>query len=138
MIKDCHVGVKGVIRVGDKCLVLRRNDGTLTYWDAPGGRVDDDESLTETLTRELSEELPCLKNYQIGKVVDAYRLGKNIKDGRGLVFIFYRVDAEPFEVELTDVHEGYVWVTKDDVSQLLTSEPNIEQGYYDAIVAALD
>lgn len=137
MIKDCHVGVKGVICVGDKCLVLKRNDGTLLYWDAPGGRVDDDESLKETLTRELSEELPCLKSYSIGKVVDAYRLGKNIKDGRGLVFVFYRVDAEPFEVELTDVHEGFVWVGKEDVHTLLTSGPHIEQGYYDAIVAAL-
>jgi len=137
MIKDCHVGVKGIVKVGDRCLVLQKGEGESAYWDIPGGRIDDNETLLETLARELAEELPSLKQFRIEGVVDAYRLSKNIADNRGLVLVFYRVDAAPFKIELSKEHVGYRWVTKDDVQQLLENGPRIERGYYDAIVTTL-
>ena len=138
MIKDCHVGVKGIVKVGNKCLVLQKGEGGDDYWDLPGGRIDDEETLEETLSRELSEELPSLKDYEIGGVVGAYRLSKNIDEEKALILIFYRVNAEEFEVKLSNEHASYKWVTKGNISELLESDISIEQGYYDAIVKALD
>ncbi len=137
MIKDCNVGVKSIVCVDEKCLVLQKGTGESAYWDIPGGRIDDNETLEETLRRELSEELPSMWKYTIGDVLGAYRLSKDIVDGKALVLIFYSVKAEPFEVILSDEHSDYKWVTRDTVSELLSSDTHIEMGYYDAITRAL-
>ena len=138
MIKDCHIGIKGIIRVGDACLVLQKGSGNDAYWDVPGGRIDDNEALEETLTRELREELPGIKEFSIGEVVGAYRLPKNIVDNRGLVFIFYKVDAESFDVVLSNEHDGYRWVTKETVSELLDSPVSITPDLYSYLVGLLE
>jgi 8-oxo-dGTP diphosphatase len=137
MVKDCHVGVKGVVRVGDECLVLKKKTEYGGYFDIPGGRIDDGETLTETLRRELSEELPTLGVYSVAGPIEAYRLSKNIEDDRGLVLIFYLVDAEPFTVALSNEHDGHLWVDIDTVQDLLREEYTIEEGYYNAITRAL-
>jgi 8-oxo-dGTP pyrophosphatase MutT (NUDIX family) len=138
MIRDCHVGVKGIVRVDDKCLVLQKGTGKNAYWDIPGGRIDNDETLEDTLSRELSEELPSIKGYKVGSVVGAHRLSKDIDDNKALVLIFFIVDVEDFEVELSSEHNNYRWVDKNNVSELLETDISIEHGYYDAIVKALD
>ncbi len=138
MIKDCQVGIKGIVCVGDACLVLESGSGALAYWDVPGGRIDDDESLSETLSRELREELPSIKEFSIGEVLGAYRLPKNIVDNRGLVLIFYKVDAENFDVTLSNEHAGYRWVTKETVAELLDSPISITPELYSYIRGVLE
>jgi hypothetical protein len=54
------------------------------------------------------------------------------------VLIFYRIDAEPFEVVLSEEHTAYRWVTKETLPELLTSDIAIEKGYYNAITRALN
>lgn len=137
MIKDCHVGVKGIIMVNDRCLVLKKMTNTGTFWDIPGGRIDDDENLETTLERELKEELPSIKNYKIDSIISAYRLSKDIADDKGLVLIFFKVIAEDFKVELSDEHCDYRWISNNDISELLKTDTSIESGYYDALVKAL-
>ena len=137
MIKNCHVGVKGVVRVGDKCLVLKKKTEHGGYFDIPGGRIDDGESLTETLRRELSEELPTLEGYSVAGPIEAYRLSKDIEKNKGLVLIFYLVDAEPFTVTLSNEHDGYLWVDEDTLQDLLRDAYTIEEGYYNALTRAL-
>ncbi len=117
MIKDCHVGVKGIICNQGRCLLLKRITRDETHWDMPGGRIDGDETLHETLVRELHEELPSIQNFSIGPLVGAYRLPLDILDGKGLVILFYAVDVETFDVILSDEHIGYSWVSLEDVTQ---------------------
>ena len=138
MIKNCYVGVKGIVKVGDSVLVLKKGSGDGAYWDIPGGRIDDNETLEETLKRELSEELPTLGVYTIGGVVSAYRLSKNIDDDKALVLIFYKVEAEPFDVTLSHEHSAFTWMTKETLPELLTSGTPIEKGYYNAFTRALE
>lgn len=134
MIKDCHVGVKGLICVRDAYLVLQSQNG---YWDIPGGRIDGDETIVETLQRELKEELPEIGAHTIEGVVYAYRLSKNIIDDKGLVLLFHKVIAEPFEIVLSNEHKDYRWVTKDTIHELLESGVPIEPGYYEALKKVL-
>ena len=136
MIKDCHVGVKGIVCNKDRCLVMR-SSSTDAYWDVPGGRIDNDESLLETLTRELREELPSIGAFKIKEVLGAYRLHKNIVDNKGLVLIFHRIEAEHFDVRLSDEHSEFKWVDKNTVRQLLEPGNKISQDLYNILQKAL-
>jgi len=135
MIKDCHVGVKGLVCVRDACLLLKSTKG---YWDIPGGRIDENETLDDTLRRELREELPQITNFSIGDIVHAYRLSKNIDDEKGLVLLFYKVDAESFDVVLSDEHQEYRWITRDTLPEFSVSGVPIEPGYYEAVRKVLE
>jgi 8-oxo-dGTP pyrophosphatase MutT (NUDIX family) len=130
MIKDCHVGIKGIVCVGDKCLVLQKGAGDESFWEVPGGRIDGEETIEATLTRELKEELPSIGNFSIGDIVGAYRLHIDIEGERGLVLIFYKVDAENFEVVLSSEHTDYKWVTKESLSELKNPEVTIKPELY--------
>lgn len=59
-MKTFYVGIKGVIVNDGKVLMLRANAalGRRDIWEIPGGRIDDEENIEQTLRRELQEELP--------------------------------------------------------------------------------
>lgn len=117
--KTFYVGVKGVICIDNKCLLLKRQKADETYWDFPGGKISGSETIEEALRREISEELPSLTTYTIGGLIEATRLHKDLKDGNALLLLAYQITAEPFEVELSEEHVGYRWVAKDDIPELL-------------------
>jgi 8-oxo-dGTP diphosphatase len=112
-MKKFNVGIKALIVRDDKILLVRRVD-TPPFWDVPGGRIDDNEAIEETLDRELHEELPNIESYQVHGIVDASRLHKDIKPGLSLVLVFYSVTAEfrGGEPELSSEHDEYKWLTK--------------------------
>lgn len=72
-------------------------------------------------------------------MLNAYRLSKNLEDGNGLVLLFHKVEAKPFEVTLSSEHDGYEWISKDDLD-LITNSPDryIESGYLEAVKLALE
>jgi ADP-ribose pyrophosphatase YjhB (NUDIX family) len=55
-MKTFYVGVKGLIINDGKVLLVRGETTGRDFWDTPGGRMDDDETITQTLDRELREE----------------------------------------------------------------------------------
>ena len=93
MIKTFYVGVKGVVVKDDKVLVVKGGEGR-DFWEVPGGRIDDNESLHETLRRELAEEVPNIQNIQIGEVLDAFRVHRDIDGEVSLTLIFFKVAAD--------------------------------------------
>jgi 8-oxo-dGTP diphosphatase len=135
MMKDFQVGVKGLICVEDSCLVLKSSQG---FWDIPGGRIDGNETIEQTLQRELREELSHIGEYVMKDVVHAYRLSKNIIDDKGLLLLFYKIETTPFKVVLSDEHQDFRWVTKETLQDLLKGDAPIEQGYFEAIRRVLN
>lgn len=127
MTKDFNVGVKAIIKIDGKCLLLKSEQG---YWDLPGGRINDDETILHALKRELHEELPSMDTYTIGQIVHAHRLTKDLPDSKGLLLLFYLVDAAPFEINLSDEHVGHCWVDEKSVNNIAT----LESGYKEAIL----
>lgn len=117
-MKQFNVGIKAVIVQDNKVLLLRKASDN-PFWELPGGRINDNESIVDALTRELTEELPNILNIKIGEIVDAHRLSKDIKPDLGLVLIFYKVSAE-FEgdPQISEEHDQYKWLTKEEALTL--------------------
>lgn len=106
-----------------KVLLMKSVKG---FWELPGGRIDGDESIPQTLLRELSEELPGISNIQVGEVLDCQRLHKDIKEGISLVLIFCSVTAELDEsMSLSSEHTAFGWFSQaealDKVDQITCS-----------------
>lgn len=60
-----QIGVKALIFNEDKQLLLvSETNNTNVYWDIPGGRIDGNESLDQTLERELLEEVLLKPPYE--------------------------------------------------------------------------
>lgn len=77
------------------------------------------ESPGQALEREMREELPSLNSYTIDGLLDAYPLPTDVAyDGAGLMFLFYKISAEPFEVALSSEHTEFRWVTKSEAEEL--------------------
>lgn len=142
-LKQFYVGVKGVIYNPSikKALVLKKPDQKgKFYWDIPGGRIDDSETIEETLRRELSEEIINLGNdYTVERLLNAYRLSRDLNDGLGLVLLFYKVETDIEEIEHSAEHLEYKWVGVSDLESLkFTDDAYIESGYLDALKLALE
>lgn len=114
MMKTFFVGVKGVVVKDGKVLLLKKS-GEEGFWEVPGGRIDGNETLQETLTRELQEELPNIQNIRINTVLDAYRLHKDIVEDVSLTLIFFEVHAD-FEgdPQISEEHSEWRWAEKDE------------------------
>jgi 8-oxo-dGTP diphosphatase len=109
--KRFPIGVKGVLVVGDTVLLLKRAGGEAgPFWEAPGGRMEAGEAIEQTLRRELAEELPGIRNVVIGPLVHAALVPD---DPRGLVLLFYRIQAELPTVTISAEHLRYTWASAD-------------------------
>ena len=107
-MKKFYVGVKGIIKHPEKGVLLLQDPKII---DVPGGRIDDNENFEQTLTREISEELPGSKLLSIGELLGVSRIPKDIDGDTSLVLIFYRVDVElPEPLQLSEEHDSYMWV----------------------------
>lgn len=120
-MKTFFVGVKGVVVRDGRVLLLRADGGKgrRDIWEMPGGRIDDDEELHQTLTRELHEELPNIKDVLIGEVLHATRLPWDIDGTNSLTLVFYRVQAD-FDGDpvLSDEHMDWKWCTLSEALEL--------------------
>lgn len=109
-IMQFNVGIKAIIMHENKVLLVK--DSNQDQWECPGGRVDDNESVDETLTRELHEELPGITNIHIKETLHARRLPGLPFGDYGLVLIWKYVEAEfPTGVHLSEEHTEYKWFT---------------------------
>ena len=115
-----NVGIKGVIQAGDKILLVHGGKDR-SFWDTPGGRMDDDETVEQTLRRELQEELPGIENIEVHEILYANRIPGLALGDKGLFLVWYRVTADfPYGVHLSDEHESYKWCTKAEARELLS------------------
>ncbi len=106
-MKKFYVGVKGIVHDNRGYLLLRSAKG---YWDIPGGRIDGEETIEQTLRRELSEELPSITVQSITSLQGAFRMPKDIEEDTGLVLLYYLVEAKlPEQVILSEEHENILW-----------------------------
>lgn len=109
------VAVAVVVRRGDRVLAMRRSplkDAGAGAWEALSGRVKPGEQPIEAARREAREE--CGLEIAIDpRPVAAYQAKRNRQD---MVVVVYRGDSGTGEVVLSDEHDAFAWMTRQEFS----------------------
>lgn len=114
MKKMVHV-VGAIIENNEGEILAALRSPTMTlpnYWEFPGGKIEDNETPTEALKREINEELKCV--IQVGKAVEdtTYEYEKVIV--RLKTFMATIVEGTPIATE----HAELRWNTKEQLARL--------------------
>lgn len=123
-----HLGIKGLIRnAAGEILLLKVNPNKLKpgqndYWDLPGGRVQKDSTVAQTLQREIQEEtgIDSISNIQeVGMVLSNIRIPVD-EDSVGLILGIYSCEIpNEAEIEISDEHLEFKWFSPKQASELL-------------------
>ena len=116
---DFQVSTKGVISDNDTILILKGNSKKFrqTCWDLPGGRMEPGETLSETLKREVEEELPGANVTKIGQLFYA-EANHHLVDNRELLTLFYFISIKVDRLQLSAEHEAFLWIDQKNLSTL--------------------
>ncbi len=109
-----QVALKLLLRKDDRFLVLQ--DTYKSLFDLPGGRINSDEltvPLEDILRREVAEELGPDIRYSIEKPLFQFRRFRHDLKMPVLLTV-YGGTYESGAITLSDEHEKYDWITKND------------------------
>jgi 8-oxo-dGTP diphosphatase len=100
-----------IILDGSKVLIARRgpNEKLAGFWEFPGGKVENEETLQECLERELLEELGIRSRVHEVIAENEYHYGHG-----AIRLVGLRTEALSGQTKMT-VHDAIEWV---DVTQL--------------------
>lgn len=123
LVRRPKVVVKSIIEHNGKILLLRRPEGKKfpLMLDYPGGKYENGESLEAAALRELKEETGIVM-----RRLDLHDVSiKQYSDARAacMFLIVYRGVTETADVELSDEHIAYAWMSpkKVDKTRLMPS-----------------
>ncbi|MCX7928698.1 MAG: NUDIX hydrolase [Patescibacteria group bacterium] len=102
-----------------KVLVLQRNENENTHpgmWELPSGKREFLESSHNALTREIKEETGLDIEVVQPCSVFEYKIEKpnEIRDSTQINFI---VTSEVSEVRLSEEHQNYAWISKNEINR---------------------
>ena len=91
----------------DKVLILKRAKKFIIEkspwkWDLPGGHAETDESLSDTIDREVWEEV----SLSLGKATEIYT------EDETTFFVSYEWEGK---IMLSNEHEDYIWIHPEDI-----------------------
>jgi len=117
-----NIGVKALIVKDGRLLFLKRQDHH--KWELPGGRIEKDEAIADTLRRELLEELPQLKHCKIRGIIHAQPADFQLPNGNNLMLLFFRVAAHlPELLTSSEEHQEARWVSASELGSLKLQQP---------------
>ena len=113
--------VCGIIKKDAKIFIARRakHESMAGKWEFPGGKVENFETETQALKRELNEE------FGMKVEVDEY-LGSNIHTYHNfrIKLIAYKCEFISASFELTD-HDKFEWISKENLNNYDLTEADI-------------
>ncbi len=113
-----HISVKGFIFYKDKYLFIQKTDnGTENsgYWELPGGGLNFGEFPELALKREIKEETGL--DINVIKPLIVWSFNKNTT--KQVVGITYLCEAINDEVVISEEHDNYTWVKKEDFNKII-------------------
>lgn len=125
---------KALIERNGKYLVTLRSKNAKyfpLYYDFPGGKLEFGEDFIDGIKREVKEEtdLDC----EVIKVLAEYEFDLDNKGQSTHRFKIYNVKVDSDEVKISSEHEGYLWVTKEELVNLKT-EPYVKLLFEDNLI----
>lgn len=120
---DSQVAAKAVIVNLDNQVLMMCEKGR---WQAPGGRLEAGETLLQGLKREVFEQTGIIK-MEVGEAIHIDEwFGKPEGVKKHIVAIFYVCNVASDNVELSDEHDDYAWITLDELNDFII-EPEMKR-----------
>lgn len=117
-----YTGAKALIERDGKVLAIKTETGSQEFWDIPGGRVEEGETVNEALERELKEEVN-LTSVSVGEPIGTYsfRIGEN-REGEQVNIIVFKVETDQ-DPSLSDSEEEshlaeMKWMEPEELAQV--------------------
>lgn len=115
---ETRIVLTGILRDKDLFLIVKRNENDDLYpgaWEFPGGHLENGETLSEGLKRELREEIGFFGEFN-PIIIHYFDEVKN--EGSKLIYnleidFIIDVNSSKVKVKLSDEHSDYKWVTRD-------------------------
>lgn len=127
-----YVGVKGLIQnqVGEYLLLLAdvstHKKNVTQYWDIPGGRMSDNETIEQTLQREIAEETGITtftSPKMLATVLSKHTIPYDNDGMAGLILIVFRVSVpDNPKIVLNVENEKYEWVSPEEAKVRLAQK----------------
>ncbi|MEM7034261.1 MAG: NUDIX hydrolase [Chloroflexota bacterium] len=119
--KDVIFFQKAVVKhpTDELFLILKRNalSSMPNMWEFPGGGVDFGEGHVEAIVREIQEETGLV--VQNPQVLDVFsRFASESQTYR--LCIGYQCEATSAQIQLSDEHTDYKWISTDDFATIDT------------------
>lgn len=83
-------------------------------YDLPGGRIENGETITDGLTRDVVEEIGDTVQYELGDIVHAEQM--EYLDV-AVYAVFTLASYQEGEITLSDEHNAYEWLTDEEVAE---------------------
>ena len=98
--------VAAVINKNDLFLIANRSfeDNSQGVWEFPGGKVEENETFTSALVREIKEELSL--NIKVGNMIATIDLNKTDKN----IYVHYYYAIILYGQISLNVHSEFKWV----------------------------
>lgn len=84
-------------------------------WHMPGGKVENEESIEQAITRELEEEL-SLKAINVGGYSGVHHDYKSGEENHRTVFVYVKAEGAP---KLNPENDAYKYLTIDEIPDYL-------------------
>ena len=107
-----YISQKAVLIRDNKCLIMELSKYP-GLWELPGGHLDKGETNTESLKRELKEELG-FDRYECHGVVD-YEIWYHGPDQYPICGIVLLIDNQEDEPKISDEHRQMKWVREEEL-----------------------
>lgn len=120
--KDWGLTVRGVVRQGDKILILKRHPKSRNNphkWELPGGKVDPGEFFDLALVREFKEETNLdVKLESLFEVVQDEFISRRTNRPISTVQLMMNLEIIGGELQISDEHDDFKWANNDELKEL--------------------
>ena len=120
-----RVVVGGVIINENKVLIVQRASDEEAYpdlWEVPSGKKEPLEKVTDAVLREVKEETGLVT--EMVKVIDVFNFSvektNETRDVTQINFLLKLIGSS--EVKLSNEHQNFAWITKDEINNYNLSE----------------